>query len=635
MAILLVLFGVAGPLWAFYGYYNRPEALMDYVPQEMGIYDTTYRELDELDCRNCHGNSLADRHHLTDTVVVYGLCSPCHDMITEPPFVVIIRDCLTSGCHSWYDLYSNGWHHNTDLSASGNCVACHDPNLVGEITPIVDFATHPPSIVTPTPFGCENCHWGQEGSATGDPDNPGHPSTYDHYNAANQFVGFHEYSKPIFGNFDTHHMGFKGNVALQCYECHALDPSNPDWAPFNPELIRYCERCHTPETLHNIAPHVQNTMGWEAVGFHVPPGNTEIMDVDPTVYRTWDPTGPYRPEITDGFSEEQMCIGCHGEAIFDPPDEGDCTGKQPVITTTLAGIQPRHGPCGSVVTLRGENFGEEQLGGRKVQIKQKGCSEAGCWSKVPVVSWTDTRIEFKIPCVRFSAGNYKVRVKTECGRSNKVTFSLKDWISLRAASPEEGACGEWITLSGDSFGNNRSRILGDGYSGVHRVVDFALEERAYTALEYEDWRDTSIKVRLGDVFEDGIDAHTGHRNFVQDDGSHSCAEEPTIEVCRDLKPSVLAVYVKAVYFGDEDGTGDLSCGDIIFQVVTSDPAYFELNSSSIKAEDPIETENRVESDDSPLSRQDKIWLKQGEDESGCCCFISTALEPILRPMFRP
>jgi hypothetical protein len=80
------------------------------------------------------------------------------------------------------------------------------------------------------------------------------------------------------------------------------------------------------------------------------------------------------------------------------------------------------------------------------------------------------------------------------------------------------------------------------------------------------------------------------------------------------------MYLQAVYFGDEDGSGDLSCGDIIFQVVASAPAYFELKSSLIEEEDP------VESDDSSLSPQGKIRLVLGEDGSACC-FISTALQP--------
>src|SRR4030065_2802121 len=59
--ILLVL-GIAGTVWAQSASYNRPMPTMDYVPQELGIYDTMYNELTEQNCRECHGDSTA-RHH--------------------------------------------------------------------------------------------------------------------------------------------------------------------------------------------------------------------------------------------------------------------------------------------------------------------------------------------------------------------------------------------------------------------------------------------------------------------------------------------------------------------------------------------------------------------------------------------
>jgi hypothetical protein len=34
--------------------HNRPDPLMDYVPQEKGMYDTVYSELAVEDCRGCH-----------------------------------------------------------------------------------------------------------------------------------------------------------------------------------------------------------------------------------------------------------------------------------------------------------------------------------------------------------------------------------------------------------------------------------------------------------------------------------------------------------------------------------------------------------------------------------------------------
>jgi hypothetical protein len=241
-------------------------------------------------------------------------------------------DCTASGCHSWDDVEVNGWHHDTDLSAAENCVICHDPNVVAELTPFSSFQQYPPSVVTPTPFSCENCHWGQSVVAQEDRDPPGnyfppadpgpedagHPSTYDHVDKGGQFIGYHEYNVEIFSNHDTHHMGFKGNVAAQCWKCHANDPNEPEYDPEDPELIRYCEICHDISTLHTIRAHVgppgtingPAAEGWEAAGFHVTGSTSGI----PTVYRGNGLIG-YDASPSEYFGANEQCFGCHGDNV--------------------------------------------------------------------------------------------------------------------------------------------------------------------------------------------------------------------------------------------------------------------------------------------------------------------------------
>lgn len=616
---LLVFFvlGLTDMLWAEYATHNRPNPLMDYVSQEIGIYDTVYWELDESDCRGCHGNSLADRHHLSDSAVVYGLCTPCHEVIPEPPFVVVTRDCVTSGCHSWDDVDTNGWHHNMDQSSSSDCTCCHDPNLIDKVSPVRDFETYPPTIVTPTLFSCENCHWGQDRVPGGGPDDPGHPSTYDHYDMWGNFVGFHEYSNPIYDNFHTHHMGLKGDVYSECYQCHGSNPLDLDWDPYNPEIIRYCERCHSAKSLHGISPHLQYTNGWEAIGFHVPLSNTQTRDVDPVFYRTWDPTGPYLPEMTDGFTLNQMCHGCHGDDVPDPPPLDYCTGNVPAIDKTVAGIKPNHGACGTIVTLRGRNYGAEYIDGRHVQMSLRG--QGDLWTDMPIVSWANTRIEFQIPCLTLEAGIYKVKVKTECGQSNIRYFVLSDWIAVTSISPESGPCGQWITIYGANLGWGQSRIYGDGYHGIHRVVDFVSSQGTFTARRYRNWNNSSLEVTFAAFFEDGTDPYTGERNFIQDDGTGPCPEEPTIGECRGMALGVWSVYEKAIYFGDDDASGDLTCGDTIFQLVISDAFYFELTRDPEDPDDQHDPTNPDCSEDAAVSR-----INQSEGGKTCGCFIATA-----------
>lgn len=557
IGFLVFILSAAGSIQAAqYATYNRPVPLMDYVPQEIGIYDTAYEELAESDCRGCHGSSLADRHHATDTVVYYGLCTPCHDLTEEAPGVLVTRDCLTIGCHSQYDLTANGWHHDTDLSGSGNCIACHDPNLIARISPVRDFSAYPPSIVTPTPFSCENCHWEQASSVSGNPEVPGHPSTYDHYGSfSGTFVGFHEYGKPIYRSFDTHHMGFRGNMVRACYRCHSIDPNNPSWSVDDPELIRYCEICHDVASLHRIAPHVEGTSGWMATGFHV--DGDSHLEVDPEVYRTSDPTGPYQPEIVPGFSANEMCMGCHGDAIIGiaPPPTG-----VPVIDS----IGPAHGVCGAVVTLSGANFGPEHAQDHYVQFE----TSPDHWIDLPIYSWTSTQIEFQVPCWEIGPGNYQVRVLAPHGVSNQLNFTVES-ITFISLSPEDGACETLIELAGIGFGNDREEMF-DYYYGVYHVVEFVASQGAFTASNYQAWTNTSLQVKFSTFFEDHVAADTQMRNFVRDN------DEPLIPGCGDMGLGLWSVNLQTIYFGDEDGSGGFSHGDTIFQVVPSHPYYFDF-----------------------------------------------------------
>jgi hypothetical protein len=420
MASGFLLFCSAGLLLALNADYNRPNPLLDYAPQEMGMYDTRYDELGEMDCRACHGDSLVDRHHYSPRALEHQTCGiesgGCHELIPEPPGVVIIRDCTTSSCHSWDDvLAGNGWHHATDLSLAENCVICHNPNLVGPIGPFLPFAQYPPSVVTPTPFSCENCHWEQVvvASAPGfDPDtsppsDAGHPSTYDHYDPWGNFLGYHEYGSAILGNFDTHHMGFRGNVAAQCWQCHGNEPGYQPWDPYNPELIRYCEKCHDLETLHKIEPHVGpvgtgdpvSVSGWVATGFHAGGGGDDPPE--------------YRP-----FSANETCWGCHSDPVWLPSLSSD-----PFIRIKPRGINPAAGQAPVLVELAGNYFGDTYGEYTGVEVKRR--IDGTEWIDMPVLSWADERVLFDIPCRTLIPGNYWVRIRNEYGVSNQVVLTFK------------------------------------------------------------------------------------------------------------------------------------------------------------------------------------------------------------------
>src|SRR3990172_9167192 len=180
VCLAVMVFGIA-----IASAYVRPKnPTMDYVPQNIGIYDTYYDKFKEGDCRTCHGASTADRHHETWTAL-NGLCLACHREfpITVPTErdckqchiegTTEVGKCSVSGlpCDPADDnLYCPGasvcvspanWgfpHHKSDLADNGICIACHDPKLLVE-TNSVEPPQYTPTLITPTPYSCENCHW--------------------------------------------------------------------------------------------------------------------------------------------------------------------------------------------------------------------------------------------------------------------------------------------------------------------------------------------------------------------------------------------------------------------------------------------------------------------------------------------
>lgn len=223
-------------------------------------------------------------------------------------------------------------------------------------------------------------------------------------------------------------MGYREPIAARCEKCHAKDPNKASWDPYDQELIRYCEICHSVATLHRISPHVEDSPGWEAVGFYVS-ANTNHMDADPLVYRTWSALGPYLPEAGPGFSPDELCLGCHWVIMPEPPE---VPPSAPVIDITTAGIQPNHGCCGDVAILRGEFFGDEPGAGYGVEMQRNG---RVAWWEMPVYCWTDTLIEFEVPCRTLAPANYRVRGMTPQGTSNHVVFTLETISRSRSTTP--------------------------------------------------------------------------------------------------------------------------------------------------------------------------------------------------------
>lgn len=208
------------------------------VDQRMGTYDTTFSNLAEAKCRECHISGVPGTHHNLVPTGEYG-CTNCHPVLPNGSGITLVRDCVQ--CH---DSTFNGMvirrpHHETQAAMDGHCKDCH-----GSVVENYDDGHYIPSYsisnMTPdTKFkvvnqtsgrkwgGCESCH---EANLTASPQ-----------------IAYNNKTHHRLGNLS----GFRNQDNTKCSACH--DTHNMTTSPYGgPDSIRYCERCHGPNSLHNI-----------------------------------------------------------------------------------------------------------------------------------------------------------------------------------------------------------------------------------------------------------------------------------------------------------------------------------------------------------------------------------------------
>jgi hypothetical protein len=479
-----------------------------------------------------------------------GECIVCHG---DPP--EIIQDCLASGCH---DTYDNGNHHTTGLSLAGVCTACHDPNLVAqydEENPL----SYPATMATPTVESCANCHKGYE---YGDP-------------------------YPIYETVILEHMDSQGHV-LNCMLCHG-----DSYDPGDPYLIRYCETCHSPETLHGITGHVEGSFWYDESGVW-----REITQEERCGgCHLGDPTMLYVPQDNGTYDTihselvEADCRGCHGVSVAErhhalvtcsnPPaapviDTNGCGGMSPIVGARMAHV-----------TLTGTDFGDEQApwcGKYRVQMK-----EGDTWKNLPVTTWGDNLIECSLPPDLFSPyARHRIRVKTPTGKSNKRKFYVLpapsvDHIKDNTGGDTQGPAGGWLRVYSTldqsqpfgkqgTFGGVRKKWYQDTLGGTCPkffgsiyVVTLTSSEGQYCARRYKKWNLSGnknfFKVKLQNIWRD-------------DDGDYyKDIDEPVYGPngdYPDIIPGPYSVQVCLIIYADTDGN-DLFSGneDTIYQVVKS------------------------------------------------------------------
>lgn len=193
----------------------------------------------------------------------------------------------------------------------------------------------------------------------------------------------------------------------------------------------------------------------------------------------------------------------------------------------------------------------------RVEMKTKDGLQ---WIEMPSYLWSDDQILFEVPCV--PPGNYRVRV----GGSNQVGFTVMDCGPCYPI-PQDGPCDcGAIALTG-SFGNAQDSISAAGAVGVYRIAQATSTQGDYVSLIYSSWSSNEVRFRFRDFFQD-LDG-----DFLQD------GDEPTISSCEGMDLGAWSIYIKFIFYSDDDLSGNYTQGDTVSQVESSIPYNFHLNNA--------------------------------------------------------
>ncbi len=558
--ILFVTSTVSFGLLEIVNAYTRPSnPVMDYVPQNIGVYDTYYENFYESDCRFCHGGSTAERHHGTN-YAFEGNCQFCH--LIWPSSLEPERDCKV--CHIDGGPIGNfgNPHHKSQSAIFGSCNQCHF-HVVR--TNSVQPPQYAPTSTTPTPYSCENCHWPSgrvpHQAATYDgntfkfladwqswtgypvpttwPDGLAHPQPIE---ANGPTFSGNWGAKPYLPSEGTHHkLGTK--VYNKCYNCHSASPdSSPDWNPNNPYLIRFCENCHDIGSLHNIQEHVNDNDIYRVggIGNQLVTTNTKCV----ACHRNYMAYLPPKPIDIPQISHISPSFGPPGIIMNILPASGICFNEDPV-----------NGLC---------SFGQK-MNGDAVIMGQKDVNGNWYWVNVSIESWSEHLIQIKVPKQTFQPGKTAVRVKKElAGTSAFKVFVVLHSPVISSLTPSYAYWGQDVLVSSDGLSVEKEKIYYSGSRyGYSTYIELNSLDDTYRVTNYiwqEPWYPNKIFIRLTDL----LNINTGN---------------PVTE--QDLFPGCWDMRMIIDYFKDDPvsgtpgkynlGMGGLDPADELLLRVVSDP----------------------------------------------------------------
>jgi hypothetical protein len=513
------------------------------VNQTLGTTDTQLNALSEAECRVCHDSGVPDRHHvLYGTDIPVGVCtdqgidcqddsecqldtcdlgtntcsnqpsiectvngdadcrddycirdsqapnapSPpsggyecltCHTLVWDPVAMAYefdeFRDCLQCHFSEFQPDHSDRTqeptvHHRTaTASLDLDCMACHG-SLVNNFDDGHYIPTYDPSLVTPWaegkpnpgPNGEGNCNFCHDAGVEGGID--------------------------ILNNHDTHHETGLTGITLpsppfgsttSCFLCH------PGFGPNHDAFdIRVCERCHGPESLHNIQ--VDSNGGGIVAGSE----------------------DAYFGHI--GNNDD--CFGCHGftSTASTAPYSG------PVVPyVQFADTSVMTAGTGADVTLTGVAFtnlieGQELVSGVAVTAPD------GSTTSMAAASVTESEMVVSVPGAS-TAGKYVLRAEKGPKVSNPSVIVVTPLVVVDSADCSGGT----VSVRGSGFAGYVDAT--DSGTSITSVIGGATETGSVVSwtdtLIVADFSDCGDSVEVNSVFG----AAAGGLNAAQDWGAAS------------------------------------------------------------------------------------------------------------------
>ncbi|SNQ60491.1 IPT/TIG domain-containing protein [Candidatus Methanoperedens nitratireducens] len=396
--------------------------------QNMGVKDTLFADYTENMCRDCHTQGVTDYHHLLDNNKYS--CSNCHPVNGSQ--ITIVRDCKTCHGNTFNNLDIRRPHHETKNAQDRRCSFCHG-SIVDDFDDEHYIPTYDLSFTSPSPHykvinyttgnkfgGCEACHKRND-----------------------------TYVPRIYYDNETHHMlgnlsGFNPQNSSKCEACH----ENNGLYEF--DSIRYCQKCHSVKSLHNMQHDYINTSNSSGHG-HI--------------------------------GSDRDCNGCHAFWVT-----ADIKPAIDSIIPTVDTISTSKINAGNntTLTINGDNF----LHSANISVVIL-VNDTYNMTLYPD-SLNDTEIAVTIPSLE--KGRYGIYIL----KNGKVKSNRRPIISVPEAIIDSAKkSGTAIPIRGSGFG-----YYDPAYINFTNVTITTIDKKGvvtYRRVQIDDWNDTLINIHSTDA----------------------------------------------------------------------------------------------------------------------------------------